>query len=252
MTLRWILKELALPPAPMIFMLLLALVIWRWKPRLARWLVCLGTLLLWASSAPVVVDPLYRWLQDVPSATISEVAQTQAIVVLGGGRIGNAREWDYQDQVNRHSLIRLRYGAYLARRTQLPVALSGGAWPEDRLPESDLMRVVMSEYTVPVQWAEAESLTTWDNAFNTAELLHSDGIKRITLVTQAFHMRRAKAAFERAGFEVVPAATDYAEAYIEGTPTFVNWLPRGDALREMSRLVHEVLGMGVYWLKGKM
>lgn len=236
----------------MILALLVAFVVWRWRPRLARWLVGLTMLALWATSTSVVVDPLYRWWQNVPPADVSAVKQTQAIVVLGGGRIGNAREWHYQDQVNRHALIRLRYGAYLARQTALPVALAGGAWPLDRVPESELMRVVMAEYGVPVRWTESTSLTTWDNAYNLAELLHVQGVLNITLVTQAFHMRRAQTVFENAGFQVLPAPTDYAEQYITTGSGVLNWVPSGSAANRMRRIINEMLGMLVYWVKGKL
>lgn len=252
MTLRWTLKQLLQPPGPMVLLLLLALMLWRWKPRVARTLVILATVLLWVSSAPVVVDPIYSWLQDVPPATVLAVAQTQAIVVLGAGRIGNAREWAREDQVNRHGLIRLRYGAYLARETGLSVAVSGGAWPYDRVPESELMRKVLAEQAVSVRWQEAQSLTTWDNALNMAKLLQPAGIKHITLVTQAHHMRRAKAAFERAGFAVLPAATDYAEAYISERWTIRNWVPSNAAMVDMNRIIYEVMGMVVYWVKYKL
>jgi len=255
MAARWLLKQLFLPPAPMILALLIALLIWSWRPRAARALVLLATLLLWATSAPVVVDPLMRWWQDLPPASLSTVSGSQAIVILGGGRVGNAREWDQQDQVNRHTLIRLRYGAHLARETGLPVLLSAGGWSTDRASEAQLMQKALAEWGVSARWLEAQSLTTWENAFKSAALLRPQGITQITLVTQAFHMRRAKAVFEMAGFEVLTAATDYRESYLTRQSALSGvsqWLPRDYSARDMHRIVHEMLGLGVYYLKSIM
>jgi uncharacterized SAM-binding protein YcdF (DUF218 family) len=193
-----------------------------------------------------------QWLQDIPPAAPEAVASTQAIVILGGGRIPNAREWVNTDQVNRHTLVRIRYGAHLARETGLPVMISAGGGSGQRPPEATLMRQALSEYGVTPQWVENKSRTTRENASYSAEILLAKGIKRITLVTQSFHMRRAKTAFERAGFEVVPAATDYLESTDSArswASWALEWVPNIYSAREMGRVVYECLGMAVYWLQ---
>jgi uncharacterized SAM-binding protein YcdF (DUF218 family) len=47
--------------------------------------------------------------------------------------------------------------------------------------------------------------TTRDEAKQMERLLRSRSVQRILLVTDALHMVRAKALFEQAGFEVLPA-----------------------------------------------
>jgi uncharacterized SAM-binding protein YcdF (DUF218 family) len=206
----------------------------------------------WACSAPAIVDPIMDWYQNVPPAEVSDVAQTQAIVILSGGRVPNAREYDGEDQVNRHTLVRVRYGAHLALATGVPVLVTGGDWPQDRAPVADKMADLLAEYGVTVRWRERRSMTTWDNAFLSAQQLLPLGKRRITLVTQAFHMRRSVLLFRAAGFEVLPAPTDFVESLdIEssGLSDLLQFMPNVNAFHDMTRVIHEVLGCFVSWVQ---
>jgi uncharacterized SAM-binding protein YcdF (DUF218 family) len=59
-------------------------------------------------------------------------------------------------------------------------------------------------------------------------------------------MPRARLAFERAGFSVIPAATAY-RTRIELTA--LDFLPSAKALHDSSRFVHEMIGLGWYHLR---
>ena len=58
-------------------------------------------------------------------------------------------------------------------------------------------------------WYETKSLNTYENALHTRQILDKNGISHIVLVTSAVHMPRALALFEKQGFSVIPAPTDY-------------------------------------------
>lgn len=62
---------------------------------------------------------------------------------------------------------------------------------------------------------EVSSRTTRENAQRCAELLHPEGRRRVWLVTQPFHLRRASFWFRREGFEPSPwwieGSVQYAE-----------------------------------------
>jgi uncharacterized SAM-binding protein YcdF (DUF218 family) len=56
---------------------------------------------------------------------------------------------------------------------------------------------------------EDRSLDTYDNAANSRALLTKRGIRRVLLVTDATHLRRATSLFRRQGLSVVPAPSHY-------------------------------------------
>ncbi|MFX7731723.1 YdcF family protein, partial [Acinetobacter baumannii] len=91
---------------------------------------------------------------------------------------------------------RLQYAAYLARRTGLPILVTGGS--PDGSPESEaalMARNLQRDVGVPVRWQETRADTTAQNASYSAAMLKADGIERILLVTDSIHMPRAMRVF---------------------------------------------------------
>ena len=73
-----------------------------------------------------VADGLLRLVDDSPPpVTLAQARSAQAIVILGGGVRRNAPEYG-GDTVGRLTLDRVRYGAFVARATGLPVLVTGG------------------------------------------------------------------------------------------------------------------------------
>ena len=70
----------------------------------------------------------------------------------------------------------------------------------------------------------------------------------ILLITSAFHMRRAKAVFERIGLEVIPVASDYQ--VIDHEKKILDWLPDAGALQRTTIGIKEYLGWWVYKWRG--
>jgi uncharacterized SAM-binding protein YcdF (DUF218 family) len=77
-------------------------------------------------------------------------------------------------------------------------------------------------------------------------LLKPAGVERIYLVTQAWHMPRARRAFENAGFAVIPAPTGYATRF---ELTVLDFLPNVEALNDSSLFFHEILGIAWYYVR---
>ncbi len=78
-------------------------------------------------------------------------------------------------------------------------------------PEADFLREYLLLLGMPGEdiLAEVQSRNTAENARFTAQLFREQGWEpRIVLVTSAFHSRRARYAFEREGFAVVPYDAD--------------------------------------------
>lgn len=169
-----------------------------------------------------------------------------AIVVLGGGSYPDAPEYG-GDTVNSVSLERLRYAALLHKRTGKPILVSGGNPFHNATSEAAQMRAVLeNEWHVPVAWSEATSNNTLENARNSYALLDQAGIRRIYLVTHAWHMPRARHAFERAGFTVIAAATRYTAHH---TLRLADFVPGADGLSLSATFCHEILGSLWYRLR---
>ncbi|MDR2187598.1 MAG: YdcF family protein [Azonexus sp.] len=242
----WFLKNLLatllLPPANGLCLLALAGLL-----RKRRWAGALavgGTLLLLAQSLPPVANGLIWTLEKRAGPVLDDPQGAEAIVILGGG-LTDAAEYG-GETLNQRSLARARYGAVVARRYPLPVLVSGGKPVDKQRPEADLISEALErEFGVAVRWRESASLDTADNAVLSAELLHAAGIRRIILVTQAFHMPRARRLFTAAGLEVTPAATELGQGEI-WPEHVIDWLPQASALHNSYYALHEWLGIA--WL----
>jgi uncharacterized SAM-binding protein YcdF (DUF218 family) len=248
MPIRYLFKQLLLPPGVLLLVLLVAWWLRKRFPRVAA--ACFGLAIggLWLMTLPVVVEWSARLLEREPALVEARWAdlaqQVDVIVVLGGGREQGDSAWG-DDQPSSMALERLRYAARLAKASGLPLAISGGLHYGQPPSEAALMaQVLLRDYGMPVQWQEEASRTTWENATRSAELLHKDGIKRVVLVTQAWHMPRARWCFEQAGFQVLSAPVGFL-GVANGRPAG-GWLPESKALWQSSLLLNEALGLLIY------
>jgi uncharacterized SAM-binding protein YcdF (DUF218 family) len=234
-----------LPPGSLILVLVCGLALVRRHRGLGRTLIALGLVALYALSTQYVADSLLQTLEPPPldPATKSEA---QAIVVLSAGTYFSAPEYGGTTSGS-NALIRLRYAAHLQRKTGKPLLVSGGSPEGAGTGEALHMRdILQREFQVPVKWVEDQSHTTLENARLSHATLSAYGIRTVYLVTQAWHMPRARLAFEHAGFAVIPAATDYATRF---RLTALDFLPDARALRDSSLYFHEIIGIAWYRLQ---
>ncbi len=207
-TTSYVLGQLGLPPTSLVLLALVGAWLSLRRRALGLLLASIGLLSLLALSTSVVAHALIRTLEPPPLATTAR-AGAQAIVILAGGRVHASPEWG-GDTVSVSTLRRLRYGAQLARETGLPVLLTGGNPDRATLPEARLMQVVLErEFGIKARWIEERSDTTADNARLSSAILAPLGIKKVLLVTDAFHMPRARRAFALSGFTPIAAPTGY-------------------------------------------
>jgi uncharacterized SAM-binding protein YcdF (DUF218 family) len=236
---------LLLPPGIVVVILLIALLM-TWRRPLAAWRpVSVALAALYLLSTQVVADGLLYLLEPAPSDAAADTSG-QAIVVLGGGIYFKAPEYG-ADTVKARTLARLRYAARLQRALGKPVIVSGGSPEGSPVGEAQLMKgVLQDDFQVPVQWVEQRADNTLENARMSYRLLKPAGIERVYLVTHAWHMRRARLAFESAGFAVIPAPTVYSTRF---QLTVLDFLPRAEALEDSSRFLHEIAG--IVWYYGR-
>ncbi len=116
MELRFLLKQLILPPGGLLLLILLAWLLWSSRPRLALLCLLMGLGGLWLMSLPIVVEQAARVLEREPAlaeAQWASLAQRgEVIVVLGSGREEADPAWG-SDQPSVTAIERLRYAARL-------------------------------------------------------------------------------------------------------------------------------------------
>jgi uncharacterized SAM-binding protein YcdF (DUF218 family) len=235
-----IIGALLLPPAGPLLLVLLGLLLATWRKATGLLLAFVGLVLAWALSTNGVALALaHNLLRAEAIAQPRQLERVQAIVVLGGGVLPSAPEYGVA-QPGPHTLARLRYGAWLARRTGKPLAFAGGvgwgaAGTETESEGSVARRVLREDYGMSPRWLDDRSHDTAENAARMAPLLRADRIRQIALVTDAIHMERAAAAFRAEGFEVLPAPTNFP-APMERP--LLEWLPSihgADTCRQLLR-----------------
>jgi uncharacterized SAM-binding protein YcdF (DUF218 family) len=212
--LRAVAKAVLLPPTGLLLPALVGVLTIRRHPRAGRTLALCSLIALFALSTPMVAMTLVRLLDTSPPFDPAVPSGAQAIVILGGGVRRDAREYD-GDTLGRLTLERVRYGARLARATQLPVLVSGGSLRGGSTEASLMTAALQDEYSVAVRWAEGASRNTRENARNSAAVLLPLGINRIALVVHSFDVPRARAEFTRQGIEAIPAPTGLPSLHAE-------------------------------------
>lgn len=247
--LKPILATLVLPPAAPLLLTLLGLLLAIRKKAWGLLLAFAGVALLWFLSCHAVAVWLAQTLlpQHAP-VTVAALKSSgvQAIVVLGGGVHPVAPEYG-EAQSSPAAAMRLRYGAWLARQTGLPVAFAGGmGWGTAEaqvLSEGEVARrMAEQDYGLKLRWIDDQSRDTAENASLLRPLLQKDGVRRIALVTHAWHMPRSVLAFERAGFTVTAAPMGFMLPSRNG---LLEWLPSGNGLEDSRAILREWLALRI-------
>ena len=245
------LKHLLLPPVVFGWLLVYGLVFFRREPRRARWALGIGIALLYASATSWVSGALMD--HTIAAASPAPNQAPQAVVILGGGR---ALEFDsagavVQARLGPAAYERIFEGMRIARKRKLPILVTGGKVdgfdPAEGVVMSEVLR---DEFGMAPRWVEAASRNTVENAQFSAPLLKRDGISSVILVTNGYHMRRARYLFEQMGLRVVPAEADPS-----GVEPFT-WLrfirhgvPNAVAFGRTYSACNEIGGLAYAWLR---
>ena len=242
-----IIATILLPPLSLLLLLSFGIFLMYRSHKFAKPAISSALILLWLASTPFFAEGALHLLEDSTTALDSKHQSADAIVILGGGTYFNAPEYASQDTISDQTLPRLRYGAKLHRADGTPILVTGGMPLNNDLSEAQQMRTsLLLDFHVPVRWTEDTSENTLENARNTFKVLQKEGIRKIYLVTHAWHMPRASMTFRHAGFEVVDAPVAFTTRYRTNLLAF---LPRAEALRDSKIFLHEVIGLFWYRLK---
>ena len=236
-----------MPPLSLLLLLGLGMLMLNRNRQFAKSLLSAALCLLWIACTPYFTEGALHLLEAQTKVLDEKTKIADAIVILGGGTYFYPPEYAGNDTIAEATLTRLRYGAKLQRETNKPILVTGGKPSGSRIAEAMLMKSVLEEdFHVPVSWTEQGSDNTFENAVFSFQTLQKAGIKKIYLVTHAWHMPRAAAIFRKVGFEVVEAPTAFTTRFEINLLAF---LPRAESLQNSKVFVHEIIGLLWYQLK---
>lgn len=144
-----------------------------------------------------------------PLARAGTMSDADAIVVLGAPLRADG-------QMTEVLVERVAAGVALWSRGIAPLlCLTGGRTRGGPVAEADVMAAAARAAGIPDASlvVETESRNTYENARNLAAILRPAGHHRVVVVTQPFHLRRARMHFARFGFAaagfVIPDSLQY-------------------------------------------
>jgi len=210
----------------------------------------IGIAVLWLSSLPFVSTRLIRWVESgAERASTADVPAANAVVVLSGGRSiapGRAGVSEWGDPDRFFAGVELLH----AGKGRVIVFTGGHVpWEDSRL-EGDILREWAMRMGVAGDriLTTRAVLTTEDEAVAVRSLLDERRQSHdVLLVTSAFHMRRARQLFERAGLRVAPFPVDFRSSGREPA-TILSFLPSSQALAQTEMAVREIYGRLYYRL----
>ena len=229
------------------------------RRRMAAGLLAFALAWLWIWSTPLAARAIAGALMNQhPPQRVEDLPEADAIVVLGGGIEPVSGDTIYPDMNS--AADRLWHAARLHKAGKAPliIASAGIVWQEDawgrrnKQTGAEAMRILLAALGVPESdiLQEGNSRSTHENAQFTGELAASLEIESVLLVTSAWHMPRALAAFERTPLQAIPAPCDHAQWRGRPMPAILMALPGSDALSLSGAALREHLGLLIYRLRG--
>lgn len=242
---------------PLVWIVLLlavgTLLLWRRRLEAGRRLVLvamLGLLLLGWLPLP---DRLMHRLETWHAPAGPDVSAYAGVVVLGGAFEGTGLQLGReQPQLNAQAERMTEAVGLALAYPAMPVVFTGGCANagDGCLPEAELARRFFTRMGLPPERVryESASRTTYENAVFTGQLPGLDKTQRWLLLTSAWHMPRAMAAFQAQGWNVTPWPADFRSRAAQEDWTAFS-LGRGAQQWEL--LLHECVGLLVYAVSGR-
>ena len=202
--------------------------------RLGRWIAGLMLAFVWVMGCGVTTRLIGLPL-EVDEIDLMTLPKADAIILLGGGM-------GVHEKCGRPEMFagadRVWAAAQLYKAGKAPIVFVTGT--NNIASTSGLL----ADFGVPTNVLRSANgaRNTEEEARGICEKLKSRKVEKlkVLLVTSAWHMPRAKMLFERVGFEVTPAPTDYEmHCAAEAPLTFGDFFPGAEALVRNSYAVKE-------------
>lgn len=238
---------LAMPITLVVLSFLLCLL---WKRFRKQFFVLGFSLLLFFTNVFLANLLLMAW--EMPLKPIATLPEYEVGIVLGG----ITTDKEPRDRVHvTGDAERILHAIQLYREGKIQkILLSGGSGKllADSLPEAYWLKKILIDAKVPERdiWMEPQSRNTHENAVFSQELLADNGVTgKPLLITSSYHMRRAKACFDKVGL----AADIFPVGLRSESPHFTpDWLiiPNSAAISHFEVVIREMVGMVAYWVTG--
>jgi uncharacterized SAM-binding protein YcdF (DUF218 family) len=172
----------------------------RWE-RMWQAVGLIGVAVFFVSAFSPLPNLLYRW-----SVSSSDVQPADAIVVLGSSMGENG-------VLDCESLRRAIRGMTLYRANQAPLIVLSGT-KLAAVSEGEVRAELARALGIPsgAILVEEGAFTTREEATRVGATLRGRNVRRILLVTDPQHLRRARVLFEREGLQVLPVAAESSTA----------------------------------------
>ena len=226
---------------------------WTFVPVLLAFIILMtASNVKFSNSLVTSLERKYLPLETTPKA--------DAIVILGGATRSQEPPRIIPDMSERGD--RLLYGVKLYKDGAAPyILLTGGRidWYGGSSSEAEDMATLVEIMGVPGEdlLLESRSLTTYENAVYTKEILDLRNINKIILVTSAAHMPRSMAIFKKQGIDAIPAPTDFMvsdrnliESEISTQSRIISLFPNPESLDRSTQIIKEYLGTFIYRMRG--
>lgn len=212
-----------------------------WAVRFSASLRVSRTLLSWMIGCALLIGIVFHtpliWFLAKPLVVRSPAESADVIVVFAGG-VGESGQADARYQERVKQAVELFQQGYAPRI----LFMSGYTWT---FQEADIMRALAKALEVPETaiLTEKRVRDTHDYVLRAREQALHYGWKSILLVTSHYHTRRATLTFVRNAPElkVIPIPVLESSYYDRGS---------GITPSQIRSILHEMIGIVVYWIKG--
>lgn len=241
-----------LAPLTWIFIGLIYLLKKTWNSPLKK-AVLIFTVTFYVLCNSFLTDEVIRvWEYEDDDIYLKDTKYDLAIVLGGMGRVDiRQQRFDFVEAADRLMQALELYKKGRVKKLMITGGSGSVLHPEQK--EAMFVRKYMLSIGIPDSCiiVETESKNTRENAVMSKQVLDSLHFKgSILLVTSSFHMRRAIGCFHQAGFENF---TPYITNKITGERKYEFdhcLIPNTDALKNITKIIHEIVGYCIYKIKG--
>lgn len=245
--LKKIIAPFILPPGIFILAIMIVSFLMVYRKRWKLGLVNLTVgLMLWALSTVPVANFLIQGLESdfpIPANPSGDV-----IILLGGGIINRVPDLTGTAAPSPMMMGRIVAAVRLYQRLGLPIIVTGGrVSDEGAVAEAPVIKRFLVDLGVPeeVITEEDRARDTAQNARLTAAICRQKGFSKPILLTAAYHLKRARIAFDATGMNV----TLFPAFFLGSRNSPHAWrhiLPRDGALYTSAKALHEYIGILYY------